>query len=474
MFGMGPSSEPIKDRRFSGEAWTKDPRFEAVGRAYLTQVDQLNKALEASPLDERSKGQWRFALRQVTDALSPANNLMTNPEAQKLALDTGGKSLIEGLKLFTEDLAKGRISMTDESAFEVGENIATSPGSVIFQNELIQLIQYSPSTDEVYERPLVIVPPAINKFYILDLQPANSFVGHAVAEGHTVFLVSWRNVGPEQGQLTWDDYIDDGVLRAIEVALEITGADKANTLGFCVGGTLLASALAILQARGQQTAASMTLLTTLLDFSDTGEIGLLVDEKGVAQREAAIGKGGVLQGSELAQVFSSLRANDLIWPYVVKGYLQGQAPPPFDLLYWNSDDSNLPGPMFCWYIRNTYLENKLREPGGTTQSGVAVDLGTIDIPSYLYASRADHIVPWESAYASTQLLGGDKTFVLGASGHIAGVINPPAKKKRNYWVSKNGERSMPTPTNGWTPRRASPAAGGPPGTNGSSQPAGRR
>ena len=437
MFGTGPSSEPIKDRRFSGAAWTADPRFEAVGRAYLAQVDLLTKALEASPLDERSKGQWRFALRQVTDALSPANNLMTNPEAQKLALDTGGKSLIEGLKLFTEDLAKGRISMTDESAFDVGENIATTPGSVIFQNELIQLIQYSPSTDEVYERPLVIVPPSINKFYILDLQPANSFVGHAVAEGHTVFLVSWRNAGPEQGQLTWDDYIDDGVLRAIEVALEITGADKANTLGFCVGGTLLASGLAILQARGQQTAASVTLLTTLLDFSDTGEIGLLIDEKGVAQREATIGKGGVLQGSELAQVFSALRANDLIWPYVVKGYLQGQAPPPFDLLYWNSDDTNLPGPMFCWYVRNTYLENNLREPGGTVQSGVPVDLGTIDIPSFLYASRADHIVPWKSAYASTQLLGGEQTFVLGASGHIAGVINPPAKKKRNYWVSKN-------------------------------------
>jgi polyhydroxyalkanoate synthase len=438
MFGMGPSFEPIKDRRFSGEAWTKDPRFEAVARSYLAQMDLLTKALDASPLDERSKGQWSFALRQVTDALSPANNLMTNPEAQQLALETGGKSLTEGLKLFTEDLAKGRISMTDASAFEVGENVATTPGKVIFQNEIIQLIQYTPTTDEVYERPLVIVPPCINKFYILDLQPANSFVGHAVAEGHTVFLASWRNAGPEQGQLTWDDYINEGVLRAIDVALEITEADKANTLGFCVGGTLVASALAILQARGQQKAASMTLLTTLLDFSDTGEIGLLVDEKGVGQREAAIGKRGVLRGSELAQVFSALRANDLIWPYVVKGYLQGQAPPPFDLLYWNSDDTNLPGPMFCWYVRNTYLENKLREPGATVQSGVPVDLGTIDIPSFLYASRADHIVPWKSAYASTQLLGGERTFVLGASGHIAGVINPPAKKKRNYWVSTNG------------------------------------
>lgn len=305
MFGLGSSSEPVKDRRFSGEAWTKDPRFDAVARTYLAQVDLLTKALDAAPLDERSKGQWSFALRQVTDALSPANNLMTNPEAQQRALETGGQSLIDGLQLFTEDFAKGRISMTDESAFQVGENVATTPGAVIYQNELIQLIQYSPSTDEVYERPLVIVPPCINKFYILDLQPANSFVGHAVAEGHTVFLVSWRNAGPDQGQLTWDDYIDDGVLRAIDVALEVTGADRANTLGFCVGGTLLASALSILQARGVQKAASMTLLTTLLDFSDTGEIGLLVDETSVAQREATIGGGGVLQGSELAQVFSS-------------------------------------------------------------------------------------------------------------------------------------------------------------------------
>ncbi|BBZ04498.1 poly-beta-hydroxybutyrate polymerase [Mycolicibacterium chitae] len=445
MFGLGPAAKPIADRRFAGEAWTKDPRFEATARAYLTQVDLLTKALEAAPLDERSKGQWSFALRQVVDALSPANNLMTNPEAQQLALETGGRSLIEGMRLFTEDLAKGRVSMTDESAFEVGENVATTPGAVIYQNELIQVIQYTPTTDEVHERPLVIIPPCINKFYILDLQPENSFVAHAVAEGHPVFLLSWRNIGPEQGQITWDDYVVDGVLQAIDVALDVTGADKANTLGFCAGGTLLASALGVLQAGGDQKAASMTLLTTLLDFTDTGEIGLLVDEASVAQREARIGNGGVLQGSELAQVFSLLRANDLIWPYVVKGYLQGQAPPPFDLLYWNSDDTNLPGPMFSWYLRNLYLENKLREPGGTVQAGVPVDLGSLDIPSFVYASRADHIVPWTSAYASTQFLGGKPTFVLGASGHIAGVINPPAKNKRNYWVSKKRGSYDPDP-----------------------------
>ena len=432
--GFGATQEPSKDRRFAGEAWSKDPRYQVLARTYLAQTDLMRKALDAAPLDERSKAQWGFALRQVVDALSPANTLATNPEALQLAMETGGASLVEGLRLFTEDLAKGRIAMTDNTAFEVGRNICTTPGSVIYQNEIIQLLQYTPTTAKVHKRPLVIVPPCINKYYILDLQPANSFVGHAVAQGHTVFLVSWRNAGPDQGTLTWDDYLEQGVMRAIEVAQQISKADKVNTLGFCVGGTLLASALAVLAAREQYPVSSMTLLTTMLDFTDAGEIGLLVSEEGVDSREAAIGTGGLLKGSELAQVFASLRANDLIWPYVVKGYLKGQAPPPFDLLYWNSDDTNLPGPMFCWYLRNTYLENKLREPGATVQCGEPVDLGRVDLPAFVYASKDDHIVPWKTAYASTQLLAGDITFVLGASGHIAGVINPPEKSKRNYWT----------------------------------------
>jgi polyhydroxyalkanoate synthase subunit PhaC len=420
--GAGVPAEPVKDKRFAGEAWSKDPRFDALARTYLAQTQQMRKAVEAAPLDERSKAQWGFALRQLTDALSPANMLVTNPEALQLAMETGGASLVEGLRLFTEDLARGRIAMTDETAFEVGRNVGTTPGSVIYQNELIQLIQYSPTTDSVHRRPLVIVPPCINKYYILDLQPQNSFIAYAVAQHHTVFLVSWRNAGPGQAELTWDDYIEHGVLRAIDVARRITKADKVNTLGFCVGGTLLAGALAVQAARDEHPAASMTLLTTMLDFADTGEIGLLVSEPAVAARE------------ELAQVFASLRANDLIWPYVVKGYLEGKAPPAFDLLYWNSDATNLPGPMFCWYLRNTYLENKLREPRGTVQCGEPVDLGAIKVPAFIYASKEDHIVPWKTAYASTQLLPGDTTFVLGASGHIAGVINPPAKKKRNYWT----------------------------------------
>jgi polyhydroxyalkanoate synthase subunit PhaC len=433
--GGVPSAAPVEDKRFADEAWTKDPRYEAVARTYLAQTDLMRQALDAAPLDARSKAQWGFALRQVADAVSPANTLATNPEAMQLAMETGGASLVEGLRLFTEDLAQGRIAMTDDTAFEVGRNIATTPGSVVYENELIQLIQYAPTTAEVHERPLVIVPPCINKYYILDLQPANSFVAHAVAQGHTVFLVSWRNAGPGQERVTWDDYLEQGVLRAIDVARAISGSDTVNTLGFCVGGTLLASALAVRAARGERPAASMTLLTTMLDFGDTGEIGLLVSEEGVAAREAAIGRGGLLKGSELAQVFASLRANDLIWPYVVKGYLKGQAPPAFDLLYWNSDDTNLPGPMFCWYVRNTYLENKLREPGATVQCGEPVDLGSIGVPAFVYASKEDHIVPWRTAYASTQLLSGDNVFVLGASGHIAGVINPPAKNKRHHWVS---------------------------------------
>jgi polyhydroxyalkanoate synthase len=422
------------DRRFAADSWRKDPRFEALAQTYLNGSQQLRQALAAAPLDKRGKAQWDFLLRQVVDAASPANCLATNPEAMQMAVDSGGASLMEGMRLFMQDLAKGRISMTDDQAFEVGRNVATSPGSVVFENDLFQLVQYAPTTAKVHKRPLLIVPPCINKFYILDLQPDNSFVGHAVAQGHTVFLISWRNVGPQQGRLTWDDYLEQGVMQALDVALAISRADRVNTLGFCVGGTLLASALAVLAARGEDKVSSLTLLTAMLDFSDTGELGLMVDESSVAQRESAIGKGGLLKGRELAQVFAALRANDLIWPYVVSGYLKGKAPPAFDLLFWNGDDTNLPGPMYCWYLRNAYLENRLREPGATVQCGEPVDFGALDMPTFLYASREDHIVPWQTAYKSTQLLGGETTFVLGASGHIAGVINPPAKNKRNYWV----------------------------------------
>jgi polyhydroxyalkanoate synthase len=373
-------------------------------------------------------------VRQFIDALSPANFFFTNPEALKLAAETGGQSVMQGIGLFLEDLAKGRITTTDESAYELGRNIAATPGSVVFENDLIQLIQYHPTTANVFERPLVMIPPAINKFYVMDLQPENSLVRHAVGLGHQAFMLSWRNVDASLGHLGWDDYLEMGVMKAIDVARDIARAEQVNTLGFCIGGTLLASALAVQAAKDERKAASLTLLTTMLDFADAGELGALISADSVKARETAIGGGGLLHGKELDFTFASLRANDLMWQYVTNSYLKGKSPPAFDMLYWNADNTNLPGPMFCWYIRNCYLENRLREPEGTTQCGVPVDLSLIDVPAFVYASRDDHIVPWRSAYRSLELLAGDNTFVLGASGHIAGVINPPAKNKRNHWV----------------------------------------
>ncbi|HTS23984.1 MAG TPA: class I poly(R)-hydroxyalkanoic acid synthase [Casimicrobiaceae bacterium] len=424
-----------EDRRFAAEAWKSDPRFDLVRRSYLAYSDFLRGAVESAPVDEPTKAQMRFGMRQFVDAMSPSNFFLTNPEAMQLAAETGGQSVVQGMNLFFDDLAKGRVSSTDDKAYEVGRDLATTPGAVVFENEMMQLIQYAPTTAQVRERPLVMIPPCINKFYILDLQAENSLVRHAVGQGHTVFMVSWRNASPAQGHWTWDDYLRDGVMQAIDVALDVTGADKANSLGFCVGGTLLASALAVQRAHDEDKVASMTLLTTMLDFSDTGEIGTLVTPESVAAREASIGGGGLMKGKELAFTFSSLRSNDLIWQYVVNSYLKGKAPPAFDMLYWNADSTNLPGPMFCWYVRNTYLENKLCVPGGTVQCGQPVDLSLIDVPVFLYASREDHIVPWQTAFASSALLAGDTTFLLGASGHIAGVINPPSKNKRNFWVN---------------------------------------
>lgn len=423
-----------EDRRFAGDAWRSDPRFDMVKRTYLAYSSFWQQTVESAAVDEPTKAKLRYDMRQFVDAVSPSNFLATNPEAMQLAVETGGQSLTDGMRLFFDDLAKGRISTTDETAYEVGRNLATTPGAVIYENDLMQVIQYAPATERVHERPLLIIPPCINKFYILDLQPENSFVRYAVEQGHTVFMVSWRNITDELSHLTWDDYLEQGVMQAIGVARAVTSADKVNTLGFCVGGTLLASALAVLKASGKDLVASLTLLTTMLDFTDTGEIGALVSEQSVAAREAAIGRGGVMHGKELAFAFSSLRANDLMWQYVVNSYLKGKAPPAFDLLYWNADSTNLPGPMMCWYIRNTYLENNLRQPGKTVQCGQQVDLSLIDVPAFLYASREDHIVPWKTAYESSEILAGDTTFVLGASGHIAGVINPAAKNKRNHWV----------------------------------------
>ena len=446
---------PPADRRFAGSDWTANPAAAHIAQMYLLNARTMLRLAESIEGDEKTRQRIRFAVQQWVDAASPSNFLALNPEAQRKALETQGESIAQGLQQLWHDVQKGHLSQTDEAQFEVGRNVATSPGSVVFENELFQLIEYAPTTAEVYERPLLIVPPCINKFYILDLQPENSFIGHAVAEGHRTFVVSWRNPDESLSHKTWDDYIEEVTIRAIDVVREITGQGRKggqiNTLGFCVGGAILATALAVLKARGVAPASSMTLLTTMLDYSNTGVLDLFIDEASVQLREMTIGPhspqgGGLLKGQELATTFSFLRPNDLVWNYVVGNYLKGEPPPPFDLLYWNSDSTNLPGPMFCWYLRNTYLEDKLKRPGQLTVCGEKLDLGAIGVPSYVYASREDHIVPWEAAYLSTQILnraggngkagkpGKDVRFVLGASGHIAGVINPPAKKKRSHWT----------------------------------------
>ena len=371
--------------------------------------------------------------------MSPANFPATNPEVIRKAIETRSASLTDGMKNLIDDIQKGRITRVDETAFEVGRNLAVTPGTVVFENELIQLIQYAPHGSEVEKTPLLFVPPCINKYYLLDLGAGNSLVEYAVAQGHQVFLISWRSAVPEIGHLKWDDYLEMGPLKAIDVIREITGEERIHSLGFCVGGTILSCAAAVLAAKQQDKLATITLLTTMLDFSDTGEIGLLIDANSVALREATIGKGGILPGKELAFTFGTLRANDLIWRYVVDSYLKGATPDAFDLLYWDSDSVSLPGPMYCWYTRNTYLENNIKDPGKTTQCGVSIDLSKVIVPVYLLASREDHIVPWKSAFRSKDLIGGEARFVLAASGHVAGVINPPARNKRSHWFNNNLE-----------------------------------
>ena len=433
--GAAPVVKPAQgDRRFNAAEWRDNPAYSLLKQTYLLNAKLITDTVEATELDATSKHKLRFYARQFVDAMSPANFAAMNPDVIKLALETQGESLRAGLDNLQADLRKGGLTITDESAFEIGKNVAVSEGSVVFENELFQLIQYAPLTDKVATRPLVIVPPCINKFYILDLQPENSFVRFAVEQGQTVFVVSWRNPDASCGHLTWDDYLTDGAMKAIEVALAVTGAEQVNAIGWCVGGTILSSALAVMRSRGDESVASLTLLTTMLDFREPGDLGVFIDKQGVAKREQSIGKGGIYPGSELGFVFQAMRANDLIWPNVINNYLKGKSPEAFDLLYWNADATNLPGPMYAWYLRNMYLENKLRVPGALTMCDTAVDLGVIDMPSFVLATQEDHIVPWRSAYLTTQLVGGKSQFVLGASGHIAGVINPASKNKRSYWT----------------------------------------
>ncbi|MEN9483338.1 MAG: class poly(R)-hydroxyalkanoic acid synthase [Pseudomonadota bacterium] len=438
--GAGGKVTLPKDRRFSAPEWSDNPLAGFAAATYLLNARTLMELSDVVQGDDKTRARIRFAVQQWVDAAAPSNYLALNPEALKKAVETKGESLTQGMQHLLGDLKQGHVSQTDESLFEVGRNVATTEGAVVFENELFQLIEYKPLTAQVFDKPMLFVPPCINKFYILDLQPDNSVIRYTVEQGHRLFVVSWRNPTDDMAATTWDDYIENAVLKAISVTQEITGAETLDMLGFCVGGTILSTALAVLAARGEHPAASLTLLTTLLDFSSTGILDIFVDEGSVRLREMTIGPDapqgpGMLRGKELASTFSFLRPNDLVWNYVVGNYLKGETPPPFDLLYWNSDSTNLPGAMYCWYLRNTYLQDQLKVPGALTVCGEKVDLGAIKAPVYLYASREDHIVPWDSAFLSTRIFKSPYRFVLGASGHIAGVVNPPAKKKRNYWIN---------------------------------------
>lgn len=417
------------DRRFSGESWSSNPAAAFSAATYLLNARTLMGLADAVEADAKTRARITFGVEQWVAAMAPSNFLAFNAEAQKKAIETKGESIAKGMQNLLKDIKQGHVSMTDESLFEVGHNVATTEGAVVFENELFQLIEYKPLTAKVHERPFLFIPPCINKFYILDLQPENSFVRYAISQGQRTFVVSWRNADASLAKKTWDDYVEDGVIEAISVVQQISGAEQINALGFCVGGTILSNALAVLAARDREPVASATFLTTLINFDDTGILDLFIDEASVKYREMEMGQGGLMKGKDLASTFSFLRPNDLVWNYVVGNYLKGETPPPFDLLYWNSDSTNLPGPFYAWYLRNMYLENNLVKPGKLTVCGESIDLNLVTLPSYIYGSREDHIVPIHSAYASTQVLPGEKRFVMGASGHIAGVINPPAKKQ---------------------------------------------
>jgi polyhydroxyalkanoate synthase len=437
----------VKDRRFKGEAWAHNPMAAFTAAAYLLNTRTMMALTDAAETDPKTKARIQFAVEQWAAAAAPSNYLALNAEAQQKAIDTKGESISKGIQNLLHDLQQGHVSMTDERLFEVGKNVATTEGKVVFENEFFQLLEYKPLTAKVYERPFLFVPPCINKFYILDLQPENSLIRYAVSQGHRTFVVSWRNPDESLRNTTWDNYVEDVAIQAIQVVQDIGGAPQINALGFCVGGTILSNALAVLAARGEKPVASATLLTTLIDFSDSGVLDVFIDEAFVKYREGQFADGGLMKGKDMASTFSFLRPNDLVWNYVVGNYLKGETPPPFDLLYWNSDSTNLPGPMYAWYLRNTYLENNLIKPGKAKVCGVKIDLRKVDMPLYIYGSREDHIVPIGGAYASTQVFPGKKRFVMGASGHIAGVINPPSANKRCYWTGS--ETSFPKDADQW-------------------------
>ncbi|AXO14666.1 PHA/PHB synthase family protein [Thalassospira indica] len=441
---MGEEAEPVVspqkgDRRFRDEAWENNELFDFIKQSYLLSSQWMQNVVhDVDGLDDKTAQKVEFYTRQFVDAISPTNFLMTNPEVIRTTIESGGENLLKGLQNLLEDLERGKgklqIRMTDLDAFKVGENVATTEGSVVGKTPLMELLQYKPSTDKVAKRPLVIVPPWINKYYILDLRPENSFIKWAVDQGHTVFVLSWVNPDSELAEKSFEDYAKEGVLAALDMIEQATGEKEVNAIGYCLGGTLLASTLAYMAKTGDDRVKSATFLTTLTDFEKSGELSVFVDDEQIKSLEHKMSKEGYLDGRDMSMSFNMLRANDLIWSFVVSNYMLGKDPFPFDLLYWNSDSTRMPKAMHSFYLRNMYNKNLLREPGGIKIFGEPIDLRDIKIPVYFLSTREDHIAPWQATYAGTQLMSGQVKFVLSASGHIAGVVNPPAAKKYCYWT----------------------------------------
>jgi len=436
-----PMIEPAKaDKRFKHEDWQTNFLYGFIKQSYLIAAKHIHGAVASvEGLDPKTAQKVDFYTRQYIDALAPTNFLLTNPEAMRETVASGGKNLVKGLNNLLGDLERGngelRVTMTDADAFKVGENLAATPGKVVFQNELMQLIQYAPLTDTQFKRPLLIVPPWINKYYILDMREKNSYVRWATEQGHTVFIISWVNPDASLAKMSFEDYVRLGILGALDAIEKATGEPEVDAVGFCLGGTLLASALAVMGKRKDERITSATFFASLVDFGDPGELGVFIDEGQVANLEKKMNERGFLEGSEMAATFNMLRANDLIWSFVVNNYLLGKDPFPFDLLHWNSDSTRMPAAMHSFYLRKMYIENQLRKPGGVTLCGVPVDLSKVKVPMYFISTAEDHIAPWKSTYAGARIFGGPVRFVLGGSGHIAGIINPPAANKYGYWTN---------------------------------------
>ena len=439
--GHGSKLEPLKDRRFSDEAWRANPWFDFLARSYVLTSRHVQDAVAGvAGISPHTRHKALYYTRQMLDAAAPSNFALTNPQVLKATADTGGENLVKGLKNMMRDMEKGKgglsIAMTDTNAFEMGKNVASTPGKVVFQNDLMQLLQYQPSTKTVAKRPILIIPPWINKYYILDLQPKNSFIKWAVDQGNTVYVISWINPDAKLAKKTFDDYLLEGPLAAMDTIAKATGEREINAIGYCLGGTLLACTLGYLTAKKDNRIRSATFFTSLIDFSKPGDLGVYVDESQVdALEKRMIKRGGYLEGSEMAGTFNMLRANDLIWSFYVHNYLLGKDPFPFDLLYWNSDATRMPMAMHLTYLREMYIRNKLVVPGAISLAGTAIDLSKVKTPTYFISTVEDHIAPWASTYIGTQTLGGQNKFVLGGSGHIAGIVNPPAANKYGYWTN---------------------------------------